>query len=168
MRAVLPFPPPAPLPIPATANSQTSELKKQFSSNFTVGLSAFAVILNLAGGLRADEPVSFIKQIKPILREKCSHCHNKKTLPDRVSFENAKLAFGKSKAGLTYIVPGDSKKSVIIMALTRPDFHENAMPMVGPRPTKEEIELIRKWIDEGADWPKGLRGRIKPPFHAKE
>ncbi len=127
-----------------------------------------AVCLISSVRLQAEDPVSFVKQIKPIFREKCVHCHNRKTLPNRISFENAKLAFGKTKAGLVYIIPGDSKKSLIISALSAPHFHEKAMPMVGEGPTKEEIELIRRWIEEGADWPKGLKGKIKPPFLAKE
>jgi len=112
--------------------------------------------------------VSFGKVIKPILRDKCAHCHNRKTLPDRGSFESAKLAFIKNKSGVPYFVPGKPDESLVVIALESPDSHANAMPMVGPKPTKEDIQLIRRWIAEGADWPKGLKGRIKPTFYAKE
>lgn len=116
----------------------------------------------------AEEAVSFTRQIRPILREKCVHCHNKKTLPNRVSFESAKQAFVKAPGGLPIIVPGAPEKSYLMRALTSHVVHENAMPMVGPRPTLGEIESIRLWIKQGAKWPKGLRGRIIPTFYPTE
>jgi len=115
-----------------------------------------------------EKTVSFRKDIKPILKEKCVHCHNRKTLPGRVSFESAKLAFGKNAQGKEFIVPGKAEQSLIIQSLTAPVFHEKAMPMVGPRPTKKDIEMLRRWISQGAEWPKGLAGTIRPTFIPKE
>ena len=112
--------------------------------------------------------LSFKKTIKPILLEKCAHCHNKETLPDRVSFESAELAFVKTPAGQSIIVPGKPEESFLVIALESPRIHEKAMPMVGPRPNVDEIKLIRQWIAEGADWPKGFAGRIKPIYKAQE
>ncbi len=133
---------------------------------FRVTLFASAVFLSAAS---ADEvPVSFVKDIKPILQERCAHCHNRKTLKDKVSFETAKRAFVKNAAGQSYIVPGKPDESLVVIALESPDTHANAMPMVGPKPTKEDVAMIRRWIAEGADWPKGKEGRIKPTFYPKE
>lgn len=133
---------------------------------FRAALFASAVFLSAAS---ADEvPVSFVKDIKPILQERCAHCHNRKTLKDKVSFETAKRAFVKNAAGQSYIVPGKPDESLVVIALESPDTHANAMPMVGPKPTKEDVAMIRRWIAEGADWPKGKEGRIKPTFYPKE
>ena len=117
----------------------------------------------------SDEvPVSFVKDIKPILQERCVHCHNRKTLKNKVSFETAKRAFVKNEKGQFYIVPGKPDESLMVIALESPDMHENAMPMVGPKPTNTDVALIRRWIAEGADWPKGKEGRITPTFYPKE
>ncbi len=133
---------------------------------FRAALFASAVFLSAAS---ADEvTVSFVKDIKPILQERCAHCHNRKTLKDKVSFETAKRAFVKNAAGQSYIVPGKPDESLVVIALESPDTHANAMPMVGPKPTKEDVAMIRRWIAEGADWPKGKEGRIKPTFYPKE
>ena len=117
-----------------------------------------------------DEPtkVSFTKQIRPVFENRCVHCHNQKTLPDRVSFENAKNGLGKDKWGKVYIVPGHPDQSLLIRAIESPDFHEMQMPMVGLRTTPEENALIRRWVAEGADWPKGLAGKVRVTFRAKE
>lgn len=112
--------------------------------------------------------VSFAKDIKPILRDKCSHCHNAETLPRQVSFESRELAFSPNHLGQLYFNPGNPGESLIMKALNHPEFHEKKMPMVGPAPTREEIALLKKWIKEGAEWPMGPEGKIEPPFYAKE
>ncbi len=118
---------------------------------------------------RAEEqPVSFSRDIKPILREKCVHCHNQKTLPGRVSFESAKKAFAKNQSGQSVIVPGDPDKSIIVIALESSRSHERSMPQTGQKPTTDQIQLIRQWIQQGADWPRGFRGWIKPTFRPGE
>jgi mono/diheme cytochrome c family protein len=129
------------------------------------------VVVATAAVASTAEPVvklSFRDTIKPVLREKCAHCHNRKTLPDKVSFESKKLAFTKTKAGQPIIVPGKPDESLMVLAIESPVFHEKAMPLVGPRPNVDEIALIRRWIAEGAEWPDGPVGRIKPLFHPKE
>jgi hypothetical protein len=36
------------------------------------------------------------------------------------------------------------------------------MPAMGHRISKEEIAIIRRWIEEGAVWPDGKEGMITP------
>ncbi len=133
-----------------------------------IPLFALALLaLSTASGQEGDL-VSFRGEIKALLREKCLHCHNRKTLPDRVSLESRRLAFTKTPAGQPIIVPGKPDESLLVVALESPVFHEKAMPMVGPRPDAREISRIRRWIAEGAEWPGGPAGRIRPYFHAKE
>ncbi len=74
----------------------------------------------------------------------------------------------KNETGQFYIVPEKPDESLMVIALESPDLHENAMPMVGPKPTEDDVVLIRRWIAEGPDWPKGKEGRIKPTFYPKE
>jgi mono/diheme cytochrome c family protein len=130
-----------------------------------------SIAMLVAAVADAAEPVakrSFRDTIKPVLREKCAHCHNRKALPDKVSFESKKLAFTRTKAGQPIIVPGKPDESLMVLALESPVFHEKAMPLVGPRPNVDEIALIRRWIAEGAEWPDGPAGRIKPLFYPQE
>ena len=123
---------------------------------------------SLAAEETKKEALSFEKDIKPILREKCSHCHNKKTLPEKVSFESADLAFTRTAEGQSIIVPEKPEESLLIVALESDPMHEKAMPMVGKRPTEAEMETLKQWIREGAPWPEGPAGRIVPPFYARE
>ena len=140
----------------------------RFSLRYTLPSLALSLLLPVAGGAEEPAKVSFKDTIAPILREKCAHCHNRETLPDRVSFESAELAFVRNAAGQSIIVPGKPEESLIVIALETPRIHETAMPLVGPRPNVDEIALIRRWIAEGAEWPKGAAGKIKPFFKAVE
>lgn len=145
----------------------------------TVTQLVFLLFLTLPLGIAQEEKrqhskktpqkkVSFVKDIRPIFEKRCMHCHNQKTMPDRISFEYAALAFSKDKHGKIYIVRGKPDQSLLIKAIESPDFHEKQMPMVGPRTTKEENAKFRQWVAEGAHWPRGKNGRVKVSWHAKE
>ena len=136
---------------------------------FILGFALVALsVSTFTGAAQEVAKIPFKDTIKPILREKCAHCHNVETLPDRFSVESAELAFVRTKAGQAIIVPGKPDESLLVMALESPKFHEKAMPMVGTGPNVDEIKVIRQWIAEGAEWPKGPAGKIEPPFRAKE
>ena len=108
--------------------------------------------------------VSFTESIKPILSERCTICHNSRVLPKRPNFESRA---GVMRSGV--IVPGHPETSLFITHLQEdPMAAEKAMPPVGHRLTKEEITLLRTWIAEGATWPSGTAGRVRPAFIPKE
>ncbi len=108
----------------------------------------------------ADEPlVDFVKQIKPILADRCVECHNSETLLGELNLQNGALAMRKRKLG-PVIVPGDPEKSMLYLALTLPPKDKKAMPATGHRIPKDEVSLIRQWIKEGAKWPEGKDGAI--------
>ena len=71
------------------------------------------------------------------------------------------LAFKGRREG-TAIEPGDHEGSTVWEFMTLPEDDELVMPpeTKSQRPTKEEIELVALWIDQGATWPEGLQ--LKP------
>lgn len=112
----------------------------------------------------ATTTVDFTKDIKPLLANKCTICHNQKTLPTRPNFETAELALGG-----TAIVPGAPEKSRMVQVVKASrELSEQAMPPVSHELTKQEIALLRTWIAEGAQWPSGEAGRVVPAFIPEE
>ena len=105
--------------------------------------------------------VSFEDEIKPLLGDHCVNCHNRELMPERTSFEWRELAM-EATDGTPLIVPYHPEKSRLIAAVVLPDVAERAMPPVGHRISAEQVELLRRWIAEGAHWPQGPEGRIKP------
>jgi mono/diheme cytochrome c family protein len=125
--------------------------------HFTV----LAACLSLSSFLHAadEAPVDFVKQIKPILADRCVECHNSETLLGELNLQNRDLAFRKRKLGPA-IVPGSPEKSMLYLALTLPPKDKKAMPATGHRIPKDEVATIRQWIVEGAKWPEGKAGSV--------
>lgn len=99
----------------------------------------------------ASDQVDFSTQIKPILNAKCISCHGgvKKSGGFSLLFEEE--AFATTESGKPAIIPGDASGSEFIKRLKEED-PELRMPYEKPRLTDEEIELLSKWIDQGAKW----------------
>ena len=64
------------------------------------------------------------------------------------------------KGGLSgaAIIPGDGKQSLLVKRILGEG--EARMPMGGASLTSAQIALIRRWIDEGADWPENEQSAI--------
>lgn len=98
--------------------------------------------------------IDFTTQIQPILSENCYACHG----PDEATIEGGlrldvqELAFKGGDSGKA-IVPGDAKASLIMERILHTDPKE-----VMPPPDKkkrlppEQVQLIRDWINQGAEW----------------
>jgi WD40 repeat protein len=122
-----------------------------------------------AGG---SPKVSFIKDIAPILKDNCFACHDakvKKGKLDMTTYAALRLGGNKDDA----IVDGKARDSVLIHMLTTTG--KDRMPPVdaGKPLTADKIELIARWIDQGARLDAGidpksslvreLRTRWQPP-----
>ena len=104
--------------------------------------------------LGVTKPIDFVDQIKPFLEKKCLACHNPNVTKGKVDFSSAKSVFGSKKE---LVIPGDAYASEIWLASTSDDPNEPPyMPDEGEHLTKEEADLLARWIDEGAKWPEGL------------
>ena len=108
------------------------------------------LILGITGSLSAgnSEKVSFSKQIRPILSANCFKCHG----PD-----DAKDEKGKSlrKAGLRLDIADDQDWREVITRIISTDRDEIMPPPEANKTLKPaEIELIKRWIKEGAQHEK--------------
>jgi len=98
------------------------------------------------------EPVNFSREVLPILSEHCFHCHG----PDEKA-RKAKLRLD-TEAGATareepVIVRGKSSESELILRITSTDAEEMMPPPEEKsRLTAKQIEILKRWVDEGAPW----------------
>jgi hypothetical protein len=130
---------------PIKANCDEPALREP-SSN---GVKALSV------GSTPAAHVNYLHDIRPILSNTCYACHG----PDEASREaNLRLdrpesAFGSTASGSVPIVPGDPNDSELIRRISSrtPD---EVMPPVdsGKSLSPEQIALLRRWIEQGADW----------------
>ena len=107
-----------------------------------------AVVSSLA---QAADPVNFAKQIRPIFKERCYSCHGAKKQESGLRLDKRQEAMAGGDTGPA-IVPGDSSSGLLLKYVQSED-PELIMPAKGDRLTRKQIDLLKRWIDEGAQWP---------------
>ncbi|MBN79589.1 MAG: hypothetical protein CMJ70_05570 [Planctomycetaceae bacterium] len=98
--------------------------------------------------LSGADPVSFSKQIRPVLADRCYACHG----PDAAQ-RKADLRLDQETPIRSVLVAGDADSSELLARLSSDD-PEYQMPPPASKLTvsQEEVALIRRWIDQGAQW----------------
>ena len=101
--------------------------------------------------------IDFARHIRPLLADRCYACHG----PDAgqrqadLRLDEAKSATRQLESGHTAVVPGESKNSELVRRInsTDPDLQ---MPPAGSGKvlSREERQLLERWIQEGAEYPK--------------
>jgi ankyrin repeat protein len=119
--------------------------------------------LPFAGILTAQpQPkVDFARDVLPILRQNCVPCHGP-------SQQNSGLRLDRKSSVINRrgIVPGSSENSFLFHRISGSAFGLQ-MPPTGPlRP--EQIDIIKVWIDQGAEWPDALANEAeRAPLNPK-
>ena len=115
---------------------------------------SLSFLLLLAGFSHGE--VSFNYDIKPILSNTCYRCHG----PDEAE-RKAKLRLDTFEGatadlkGTRAIVPGDLSTSELIYRITTDDPDEvMPPPKAGKRLPKDQVDLFKQWIKEGANYDK--------------
>jgi uncharacterized membrane protein len=98
----------------------------------------------------AKEGVTFDKDIKPIFEKSCVKCHGAEKAKGKLRLDSLAASLKGGENGKC-VVPGDSAKSGLVHSVARLDA-DSAMPPEdkGSPLTKEQVGLIRAWIDQGA------------------
>lgn len=116
-------------------------------------LAAPLPIAVCAAALAVEQPaVDFNREIRPIFSAKCVRCHGKEEPQGGLSLLEHASAAGPLDSGLVGIVPGQPEASELVRRITSDDPDER-MPQKLPALTAAEVDVIRRWIAQGADWP---------------
>src|ERR1700683_2460890 len=98
-----------------------------------------------------EHRVDFNTEVKPIINAKCITCHGGVRAKSGFSLLFREDAFAKTESGRPAIIPGDPDHSEMIRRITSKD-PEARMPYKHEPLTKEEIDIFRAWVREGAPW----------------
>ncbi len=115
----------------------------------------------------AQQSLDFTRDIQPIFDAHCVSCHGAKKAAGQLRLDN-KIAALKGGISGAIILPNNSQASILLARVTGSD-GQAKMPMGGEPLKPEQLELIKRWIDEGAKWEGeiggvGDRGN-EPPTH---
>lgn len=95
--------------------------------------------------------VDFNLHVRPIINNKCIFCHGGVKKSSNLSFLFREEALMVNKSGKRAIIPGDAANSEMIIRVNSND-PEERMPLDHEPLSAEEIEILTKWIDQGAEW----------------
>src|SRR5215813_11713867 len=126
--------------------------------------AALVAVLLPASRLSAQgaAAVDFARDVQPLLRANCYGCHGpslqngnlrldrrRDVMPNRVGANGARIVPGNSGVSRVYLRVAGSTAGL-------------QMPPSGALPA-EQIATIKKWIDQGAEWPDALAGDTPSP-----
>jgi hypothetical protein len=122
--------------------------KKTFNGSTLLTLLLGIVLLQ---SCQTKERVDFSTQIKPIINKNCITCHGgvKKNAGFSLLFEAE--AFADTESGKPAIIRGDAANSEFIKRLHEDDL-ELRMPYEKSKLSDEEIDLLTRWVEQGAVW----------------
>ncbi|NBV23958.1 MAG: DUF1549 domain-containing protein [Proteobacteria bacterium] len=108
--------------------------------------------LALAGVPASAAPVDFAREVRPLLVKRCLACHDTEHDKGGLRLDSREAALKGGKSKLPAIAPGTPAKSELVKRITTHDTDE-LMPPKGGALTSAQVELLTRWIAEGAVWP---------------
>jgi hypothetical protein len=105
------------------------------------------------------EPLDFATQVYPIFETHCHRCHGPKKQEGRLRLDARAIVFAGGNSGPA-VIPGDSDLSLLMRRL-RGHGGEVRMPDGKPPLANSAIQIIARWIDQGASWPDGIGSPLR-------
>jgi hypothetical protein len=112
-----------------------------------LALAVITAVPPAAIGQQSSDQVLFNRDIRPILADRCFQCHG----PDQAK-RKADLRFDVEEVARKVIVAGDPQKSELYRRLTAEESERMPPAKAGGRLSAEQINLFRRWIEQGAKW----------------
>jgi hypothetical protein len=106
--------------------------------------------------------VDFVRDVQPLLESKCLECHNPNKIKGKLLMDSAAALLKGGEAGPA-LVAGQPDKSEMIKRIVLPKDHDDIMPPKGGPLAANEIDVLKRWIAAGAQWPQNLTLQYKSP-----
>ena len=105
--------------------------------------------------VQAEEPLSFNRDIRPILSEHCFQCHGPDAQQQQggLRIDKREAAVEPADSGKIAIVPNDPTTSELIARITSTDADLQMPPPSTGKPLSEaQVQRLRRWIEQGAKY----------------
>ena len=107
--------------------------------------------------------VDFARDVQPIFRQNCIGCHGPTNQNNGLRVDRRSSVM---KRGSRRVMPGSIENSFLYHRLTGTDFGLQMPPTGALHP--EQVQIIKAWIEQGAEWPDSLANEIEfPPLNPK-
>ncbi len=126
-------------------------MKKITLQTVCTGWMAIGLVTTTQG----QEKIDFVRQVKPILESTCLSCHNPDNIKGELLLDTREHAIIGGEYG-SALEPGNpDESSLYTLTILDPD-DDDIMPPKGDPLTKEQTDILKFWIEQGAEWPEEI------------
>jgi hypothetical protein len=116
-----------------------------------IGVALAALMSSAATGPRAcAAPVDFAHDVLPLLAQHCAKCHANGRYEADLSLDTREAVLDSG-----IVEPGSSADSELMNRITSDD-PDYRMPPEGDPLTAAEVDVLRRWVEEGVAWEEGF------------
>ncbi len=110
------------------------------------------VMIGLPAAWAAEGERLFREQVAPVLERRCVHCHGSEAPKGGLSLASARGLMRGGQNGAV-VVPGKPEESLLLDMVSgdAPEMPQKDKPL-----SKEQVDGLRRWIEQGAHWPEGV------------
>ena len=127
--------------------------------NRSTAATLTVLVCSLTHAAEPPKQVDYVRDIKPLLRNKCSTCHGVLKQEGDLRLDAGKLIHDGE-----VVRPGKPNESELLRRMTATD-KEIRMPLEGSPLSADQIALVRAWITQGAKFPAGEPIATSPEQH---
>ena len=128
--------------------------KLSYNSRRIIVKIAWLSILSMGSVVAAEDKVDFQRDVRPILSDKCFFCHgfDPETREADLRLDTPEGAY-ENLGGYSAVVPGKVKESELYLRIISTKKKEMMPPPESHKTlSPEEIETLKKWIEQGAGY----------------
>ena len=119
-----------------------------------------SLISSIVLPLVAFGSIDFEEDVYPLLQDYCIDCHGPEKQKSGFRVDRRVHLLKGGDTGMAAVIPGIPEKSYMMEVLNSDD-PEISMPPKGGPLFEDEIEIIKEWIAQGADWPGQMNDKIE-------
>ncbi|MBC8166241.1 MAG: c-type cytochrome, partial [Bryobacteraceae bacterium] len=116
---------------------------------FSTLVAATFLVCTLSS-VQAQKKVDFSTEIQPIFQKSCASCHGLKSQMGQLRLDARSAAMIGGQSG-KIIHPGSAKDSILYQRVA--GLGDQARMPMGGKLSQDQIEAIRLWVEQGAEWP---------------
>lgn len=104
---------------------------------------------------QAPTAVDFVRDVRPIFELHCYECHSGDQPSSSLRLDHKQSAMAGGELYGADLIHEQVETSVLIQVVSDEE-HELRMPPEGDSLSPAEIEILKKWVTQGAPWPDGI------------
>ena len=121
---------------------------------FSLATIVLTVLLSPAVSLAADGPVSFSRDVRPILSNRCFKCHgfDPKTREAELRLDTKEGLFSDHEGHKPFVAGKPGESEALRRVLSSDPDEKMPPPSAKKDLTPREIDILKKWVDQGTPW----------------